>query len=62
MAGIKHDSDKVPMALLSTMALEEVSRVLQHGVDKYAEDNWREGISYRRLISAALRHIMAFSD
>lgn len=59
--GVKHDQEKPPMALLDPNFLEEVARVLGFGAAKYAADNWRNGISYRRLISAAYRHLGALS-
>jgi len=60
-AGTKYDKDKPPMALLDSDFLEEVARVLGFGAAKYASDNWRNGISYRRLISAAYRHLGAIN-
>lgn len=60
--GVKHDDEKPRMALLSTYALTETAKVLNYGAEKYGADNWRAGISARRLISAALRHILAFND
>lgn len=60
--GTKYDEGKEPMALLSRVWLIGVSRVLDFGAKKYASDNWRGGIAYRRLISASLRHITAFMD
>ena len=62
MGGIKHDDDKPRMALLSTYALTETSKVLNYGADKYGADNWRKGIAWRRLTGAALRHVLAFND
>jgi len=59
--GIKYDNEKPPMALLEPEFLEEIARVLGFGANKYAADNWRDGISYRRYISAAYRHLGAFS-
>jgi hypothetical protein len=58
----KYDDNKPPLALLSGIALEELGRVLAHGAEKYEEDNWRKGFEWRRLISASLRHILAFND
>ena len=55
--GVKYDEDKPPMALLDSDFLEDISRVLGFGARKYVADNWRNGISYRRLISAAYRHL-----
>jgi hypothetical protein len=60
--GIKHDQQKEPMALFSAIWLRGVAAVLGFGAKKYAADQWRSGIAYRRLISAALRHITAFMD
>lgn len=59
--GNKYDQEKPPMALLDSEFLEEVSRVLGFGAAKYAADNWRNGISHRRLISAAYRHLGAIN-
>lgn len=59
-AGIKYDSGKPPMALLSSIALEEIAKVLEVGQKKYAAHNWRGGFAWSRPLSAALRHIFAF--
>jgi len=60
--GNKHDEGKLPMHLLDRTALESMAAVLQHGAIKYGPDNWREGISYTRLIGAAMRHLHALND
>ena len=57
--GIKHDQDKPRVDLLDPLALEGLARVLGFGANKYAAHNWRGGISYLRLIGAALRHTFA---
>lgn len=59
--GTKHDTDKLPMHLLSTEALEQVAAVLQFGAQKYAAHNWRKGFVWSRPLSAALRHLLAFN-
>lgn len=61
-AGVKYDHDKPPMALLDPPFLEGIARVLSFGASKYAPDNWRNGITYRRLISAAYRHLGAINS
>jgi len=58
---IKYDDDKLPMHLLSTIALEEIAAVLQFGAQKYDQHNWRKGFVWSRPLSAALRHILAFN-
>jgi hypothetical protein len=39
--GVKYDGGKLDWTLLPFEALEEVVKVLQFGVEKYARDNWR---------------------
>jgi hypothetical protein len=38
-------------------ALEEIARVYGFGAQKYADDNWRKGYSWRLSAGAMLRHI-----
>ena len=58
--GIKHDDSKPMMALLPFDALQEVSKVLTHGANKYSPHNWRKGFEWSRLVSALLRHLTAW--
>lgn len=60
--GLKYDTEKIPVDLLSTEALLRISEVLGFGAEKYARDNWRQGIAYSRVVSAALRHILAWKE
>jgi hypothetical protein len=60
LEGIKYDSGKPDMALLSPIALLEITKVLDFGKKKYAAHNWRKGMAWSRLLSASLRHIFAF--
>lgn len=57
--GVKHDQDKLRMELLDPIALDGLTAVLNFGAKKYAAHNWRGGISYSRLLGAALRHTFA---
>jgi hypothetical protein len=59
--GQKFDNEKPPMALLDPAFLEGVASVLGFGANKYAAHNWRNGIAYSRLISAAYRHLGAIN-
>lgn len=59
--GLKYDNEKPPMALIDPEFLEGVAGVLGFGATKYAEHNWRNGISVSRLISAAYRHLGAIN-
>lgn len=57
--GMKYDSDKPRTDLLDPLAMEGLAAVLAFGARKYAANNWRNGISYTRLLGAALRHTFA---
>lgn len=59
--GVKHDSGKVRVDLLSFEAMEEIAKVMTFGAGKYGDDNWRGGMAWRRLLGAGLRHLFAFS-
>ena len=59
---MKFDSDKLPVNLLSTEALNQTAAVLKFGADKYHAHNWRDGFAWSRPLAAAMRHIMAFND
>lgn len=43
--------------LISPFALERLAKWHELGAKKYADRNWEKGMSYSRLIDAALRHI-----
>lgn len=58
--GSKFDGGKPPAALIPPRAALEVAAVLGFGASKYGAHNWRQGISTNRLMSAALRHQLAF--
>lgn len=58
-SGLKYDQGKPGVHLLDPLALEGIARVLDFGANKYSAHNWRGGISYSRLLGAALRHIFA---
>lgn len=60
--GIKHDSGKLRMGLISTRWLRGVAGVLTTGAEEYGEHNWREGIEFSRLMDAALRHLTSWND
>lgn len=60
--GVKHDEGKEPLDLIPYEAEQAIARVLAFGEKKYGAGNWSKGIEYRRLISAAKRHIGAFNS
>ncbi len=58
--GVKHDSGKVRMDLLSPIALEEIAKVMTFGAKKYGDNNWRKGILWSRVFGALMRHAWAY--
>jgi len=58
--GIKHDSEKPDMSLLSGIALLKVAQVMSFGKKKYSAHNWRGGFAWSRPLSACLRHVVAY--
>lgn len=58
--GLKFDQEKVPLELISAEAIMQLGAVLQFGAKKYAPWNWSRGITYTRVLGAALRHIFAY--
>jgi hypothetical protein len=59
---LKFDTDKLPLNLLSTEAMNQTADVLKFGAQKYAAHNWRKGFAWSRPLAAAMRHITAFND
>lgn len=57
--GRKLDDGKPRTDLLDSDFLMSVASVLAFGASKYSPNNWRGGISYSRLLGAALRHTFA---
>lgn len=60
--GVKHDSEKPRMALIPSGPLLEVGKVFTFGAKKYTDHNWRGGINYSRILSAAMRHLLALNE
>ena len=55
--GLKADDGKIRFDLIDAEVNEELAKVLTFGAEKYAEENWRKGINFKRLIAAAKRHL-----
>jgi len=59
--GDKLDQGKPKVSLIPTEAILEMAKAFTYGANKYEADNFKKGIAYRKLIDAALRHILAIS-
>lgn len=59
---IKHDQGKPDLSIIPKEALDQLAYAFMYGEKKYGRHNYRNGMDWHRVISAALRHITAFND
>jgi dATP/dGTP diphosphohydrolase, N-terminal len=58
--GLKDDTEKIRMDLLSPEALLATAEILTFGAKKYGPRNWEKGIQYGRVYAALQRHLHYF--
>jgi hypothetical protein len=58
--GVKNDSGKPDLSMVSYELVEQVAFVRMFGAKKYARDNWKLCFLVTRSCAAALRHIFLF--
>ena len=54
---IKFDFGKLRWDLIPYDSLEKLVEVFTHGAAKYDDENWRNGMSWKRMYRAALSHL-----
>lgn len=62
VTGLKYDGGKPKISLIPIEAINEMAASFTYGAEKYSSDNFKTGLSYRRLLDAALRHILAVAN
>lgn len=60
MAGVKHDSGKLPYHLISPWILRALAVILGFGAKKYSARNWEQGMDWSRVFGALQRHTWAW--
>lgn len=60
--GNKNDEEKIRMDLIPPTAIKALATVLTHGAKKYGDNNWMEGIKFRRIYAAMQRHLTAYRE
>jgi hypothetical protein len=60
LKGKKFDNGKTRWDKFPWLGAEEVMKVMAFGAKKYDWDNWRGGMYWTRLVSAAIRHLVAY--
>lgn len=59
--GVKHDSGKPQLSLVSLESLSGEARAMEDGLRKYGRNNYKQGMAWSRLLDAALRHVTQFA-
>lgn len=62
VTGKKFDGDKPNLALIPKEAMWMMGQAFAYGAKKYGEENHKSGLSIKRQLAAALRHIYQFLD
>lgn len=58
--GLRYNEDKPRHSLISAWAMRGLAAVLTFGAKRYAEHNWRKGLSWAETIDSLERHLEAF--
>jgi hypothetical protein len=58
--GSKYDAGKLRMDLIPADSLRDLAEVYTFGAEKYEDEGWRKGISWKRIYGAVLRHLTAW--
>lgn len=57
--GMRYDANKLRYDLIPQQILDELAAIYSYGAGKYADDNWRQGMRWRRVYGSAMRHLAA---
>ncbi len=57
--GFKFDAEKLRYDLVPPYPLSELAQVYTDGARKYGDENYRKGMSWRRVLGSVMRHIEA---
>ncbi len=57
---VKFDGEKSRYDLIPGDSLEWLAKVYTFGASKYDDENWRKGMSWKRIFSAIMRHSWAW--
>ena len=60
--GIKHDSGKPKLSMLTLESLAYEAAAFEYGAKKYEKNNYKAGMDWTRVSDAALRHLTAWTN
>jgi len=58
--GAKFDTGNTRYDLIDAYSLEQLALIYTFGAQKYEDENWRKGISWKRVFAATMRHLWSF--
>ena len=58
--GLRYNDGKLRYDLLPKFAIEELTKVLTRGSQKYEPRNWENGMSWTSVLASLKRHLAAF--
>jgi len=61
-SGLRYNTGKLRYDLIHTKSLEDMVKVLTYGANKYSDNNWQGGLSWKSVIASLKRHIAAFEN
>lgn len=62
LKGNRKNKGKLKWSLVSWKALEPMVIVLMFGANKYAPNNWKQGLKYTEICESLQRHLNAFIE
>lgn len=57
---VRADKGKLRYELLPPGPIEDLVKVLSWGAEKYDDDNWKKGMSWKRCYASTMRHLQAW--
>lgn len=60
--GLRYNEGKLPWHLVDFRALKSMVEVLEYGAKKYAEDQWKKGLSLKEIRDSFIRHMIEWNS
>jgi hypothetical protein len=60
--GVRLNKNKLRLDLVPTSGTREVAKVLEKGLLKYDENNWKRGMKWTTVLASLERHLMSFKE
>lgn len=60
--GLRYNEGKIRYDLIPTFANEQFAKVLTEGAKKYADNNWKLGMRWSKVLASLKRHIAAYES